>query len=80
MTTTARKVRIRKIAGRWTWVCNLCHPPVHGATWRWEKTVANVTRHSTRNRRSHHEWVATHRAAGDQAAWGLSYIKSRYRG
>jgi hypothetical protein len=52
-----REVRIRRIAGRWCWVCTLCCPAVHGATRSWPKTLRNVTRHCTRTRRQHHDWV-----------------------
>lgn len=55
-----REVRIRKIAGRWCWVCTLCHPAVHGATRSWPKTMRHVARHCTRTRRQHHAWVARH--------------------
>lgn len=56
-----RRIRIRKIAGRWTWVCWLCHPEVHGATLSYDKTIRNVTRHCIRTRPSHHEWVRMNR-------------------
>jgi len=57
---TPRRVRVFKIAGRWCWVCTLCHPEVHGATWYWGKTLRNVTRHCTRTRPAHHTWVRQH--------------------
>lgn len=60
---TPRKIVIRRIASRWTWVCHLCEPACHGATWHWAKTLANVGRHCER-RRYHHAYVRRyHRAA-----------------
>lgn len=51
-----RKIYIRKIAGRWTWECERCQPPVPGATLSFDKTVRNVARHC-RTRYYHHEYV-----------------------
>lgn len=55
-----RTVRVhRDQYGRWAWDCTRCHPPVHGSTSTWARTMANVTRHY-RHRAQHHAYVDAH--------------------
>jgi hypothetical protein len=57
----ARKIRIRKWAGRWEWECTLCHPAVIGSTMSWRQTLASAARHCRRTRPCHHVWVLQHK-------------------